>query len=147
MQDKNGDPAIGISIQAEVEPGRSIVFQTHVEQEIQSVALDRILDKLADRLDRQTAKFSIVKLKQKREQNEVKMRETAEIDRVEDDKAKADYGERGRHGNFKLSPAQQTNKQSRAEIMRRCKEEIDAIDGLIKECEERIGTTKPTIAA
>jgi hypothetical protein len=147
MQDKNGDPAIGISVQAEVEPGRTVVVQTHVGQDVSGVALDALLDKIADRLDRQMAKFSIIKLRKQKEANETKMRDTARIDQEEDDKAKADYGERGRRGELRLSQAQTQAKHQRREIMQRCKDEIAAIDALIKECEEKIGKPGPKIAA
>ncbi len=51
--------ALGISINAQVDQGRVIVFQTHVDADTSSEDLDKLLDKLNVAADRQAAFYEI----------------------------------------------------------------------------------------
>ena len=55
--------ALGVSINAQVDQGRVIVFQTHVDADIGAEELDNLLDKLNVAADRQAAFYEIPQLK------------------------------------------------------------------------------------
>ena len=51
--------ALGVSINAQVDQGRVIVFQTHVDADMSAEKLDELLDKLNVAADRQAAFYEI----------------------------------------------------------------------------------------
>lgn len=55
--------ALGISVNAQVDQGRQIVFQTHVDADMSPEDLNRLLDKLNLACDRQAAFYEIPQLK------------------------------------------------------------------------------------
>ncbi len=63
-------PALGVSYQARLdrEGVRSIVFQTHVDQETPAAVVNALLDKLALAVDRQMAKTELVELAQEEQE-------------------------------------------------------------------------------
>lgn len=132
------NPALGLSMQAEVEPGRTIVLQTHTDQDISSDKLNKMLDVYADALDRQMAKFSKMKLEKQLEMHEKRIVETMELDIVEMKKAEAEYGDSGRRGDFKLHGVKQTQHEQRQATMKKDREEIAKIRELIYDCEKKI---------
>lgn len=55
--------ALGVSINAQVDQGRVLVFQTHVDADVSAEDLDKLLDKLNVAADRQAAFYEIPQLK------------------------------------------------------------------------------------
>ena len=61
MDDSKGEtaPALGISLSAQFAQGRTVVFQTHVAQDMSKVELDKMMDRLNAVADRQEAFYAI----------------------------------------------------------------------------------------
>lgn len=61
MDDLKGEaaPALGISVSAQYATGRTVVFQTHVDQNISAADLNALLDKTNEAADRQEAFYAI----------------------------------------------------------------------------------------
>jgi hypothetical protein len=58
MDDLKGEPALGISVSAQYAAGRTVVFQTHVDQAISKEDLAAIVDKLNAVADRDEAYYA-----------------------------------------------------------------------------------------
>lgn len=77
-------PAIGVSLQVALSPGRQLVFQTHFDQELSTAEANKLLDRLVMMADRQHAKYDAEGIEQELE----KMRRTrqnllADLERLE----------------------------------------------------------------
>ena len=61
MDDSKGEkvPALGISLSAQFAQGRTVIFQTHVAQDMSKLDLDKMMDRLNAVADRQEAFYAI----------------------------------------------------------------------------------------
>lgn len=95
-------PALGISMNVQVDGNRQLVFQTHVGRDDPPQVLHAALDTIAKAADRQVARYMLVSLRK-----ELARHKKALADQIEDTERvnadnKARWEEGGRKGPYKL---------------------------------------------
>ena len=128
-------PAIGISLQIQLDQRRQLVFQSHVDQE-QPEALDKLLDRLTKAGDRQDAKYHVEAVKRLLRQAE---RNAVDTQNAMDRLTKAAYAEweaSERQGEFKMAGSTAVDVNNSLKSLERFKEEIEAHKAEIERLEK-----------
>lgn len=133
------NPALGISLQLQLDERRQVVFQTHVAQDMGEQAINALLDKLARVADRQEARYRLGPLKKQLEANETIIeRATGDLARV-DERNRAEWSRQQKRGDPRLS-AKDTQDKANIEIsVKRLQQDSDRLKIEIKECEALLG--------
>lgn len=144
MNDSKGEtaPALGISLSAQYAGGRTVVFQTHVPQDMAQEKLDDMMDKLNAVADRQEAFYA---QEQARRQLEVEenalVNMTRRLGEVEGNMQLAASAE-GRR-NAKPSPKDEMQRKQALDTIEEGKKRVDIakkyLDELIKKAGNRDG--------
>lgn len=96
------DPALGLSINVQVDGNRQLAIQTFVSRDGPAAELNTALDKIMKAVDRQVARYMLLSLKKELAQHEKALK-----DQLEDtERVKAEYEQRwedsGKRGPLKL---------------------------------------------
>ena len=112
--------AIGFSVQYQLDDGRNLAFSSCIDAECDPASLNAALDKLVDAAERQQARIKIPRLRKELERMETSQERAAEdMFRLDAESSLATsqwesrHAAEGRRGTFKLSPAQQNEKNKR----------------------------------
>ena len=130
--------ALGISLNYELQYGRSLVLQTHIPSDQIGQPLDTLLDGLMKSVERQAAKFEIEALKKNLEANERQLLQTTEDANQHEEKIKAEWERGNRQGEYKPTPQQASATNNFRITQKRLTDEIAKINDLIKEREQKI---------
>jgi hypothetical protein len=116
--------AIGISLNVQVDGNKQLALQTAIERDTDSKEIDAILDKLFVAVDRKRAQYEYEEIEKDIELHEKQLRNMAEdLDRV-DEKAKEEYANSNRRGEYKPSPQQKTARDNILLTKKRYEDEI-----------------------
>ena len=129
--------ALGISLNYELQGGRSLVLQTHIPSD-ELERLDPLLDSLMKSVERQAAKFEIEALKKNLEANERQLLQTQEDKATHESSMKLAWDATNRKGAYKPTPQQESAIRNFNITEKRLTEEIAKVNELIKEREQKI---------
>ena len=130
--------ALGISLNYELQNGRSLVLQTHIPSDQVGKPLDELLDGLMKSVERQAAKFEIEALKKNLEANERQLLQTQEDKATHESSMKLAWDATNRKGAYKPTPQQESAIRNFNITEKRLTEEIAKVNELIKEREQKI---------
>lgn len=131
--------ALGISVQAAVDNGRQIVFQTHVDVDMSAEDLDKLLDKLNLAADRQAAFYEIPALK-KAVRLEEDRHHLVETNLADVDKRIAMVDEANSHRRSRPEKAKDAiDRENAVNNLKRQKEIIAEVRGQLVDAERRAG--------
>lgn len=131
-------PALGISMNVQVDGNRQLVFQTHVSRDDTPEVLHKALDQISKAADRQVAKYMLIALRK-----ELHRHKKALADQIEDtarveETNRAAWDESGRHGEYKLGPKEKAALANILVSKQKYEKEIADIEQQIKETEAKV---------
>lgn len=136
-------PVIGISISTELPGKRSLVFQTHVDQNMPKKDMDALVDKVQDVADRQFSRYLIEAIEAELEQHE-KMAEdqVQRIAQVESNiqMKSSELAQNGRRNGYKPSPKEEIEKQQAHMNLEETRKRIALIRGKLQEHQAVVGS-------
>ena len=149
MNDSKGEtaPALGISLSAQFAGGRTVVFQTHVPQDVPKVDLDNMMDTLNAVADRQEAFYAQEQARRQLEVEENALTNmTRRLGEVEGNMQLAATAE-GRR-NHKPSPKDEMQRKQALDTIEEGKKRVNIarkyLDELIKKAGNRDGAASTT---
>lgn len=141
--------ALGISVQAQVDNGRQIVLQTHVDANAPKEEIDALLDKLNMAADRQAAFYEIPQLQKavRLEHDRLHLFET-NYAQIEERKALKDQANGQRRRNPQEDAKEAVEKTNATNNLSRQKEIIAEVEANLADAQRRAGeryggTTSP----
>lgn len=131
-------PAIGFSINYQIDDRRGIVAQTHVPQDASSATMDEVLDRIFTSIDRRVTMFKLEDWHRKLANDQKQLK------RLEEDYARigevhlAAWEASGKRGAFKLDTKQEQDKRNAESTLERYRQEIEINLQGIAECEAKL---------
>jgi len=145
MEAASTAPAIGVSFQIDLGTGRTIVMQTHVDQDAGQGSIDVLLDKMGAAAERQRVHYGHVAKKEALEQLlEQQQRQydafSRDFMRLEDERAarEAEHAEGGRRGPYKAPPNEESQRKNARVTLENAKQDMDKTRRQIAEVGEVI---------
>lgn len=148
MTERETGRALGISINAQVDQGRVIVFQTHVDVDTDAKALDELLDKLNIAADRQAAFYELPLLQKsiRVEKDRLHAMETGYAD-MERRRAIVNEANTGRRKAPELTAKEEIDKTNAADQIRRQREIVAEVEANLKTTAEKAGQRHGGVAS
>ena len=133
--------AIGISYKCALGDGKEVVFQSHVPQEIETKALDGILDKFRIAADRQAAFADLIQLEKALEQHISGYQNAAEQEVALTARMEEQHKTSDRRGAVRITPAEAKQRENFQTSMSQFKKMIERIEADIAKTKEKIGAS------
>lgn len=131
-------PALGISMNVQVDGNRQLALQTFVGRDDPPSVLNAALDRITKAVDRQVAKYMLVSLKKELHQHR-KALEDQTKDKARVDQANRErWEETGRKGAYKLDPKEKAALANIEASKQKYESEIADIEQRIKDKEAQI---------
>lgn len=131
-------PAIGFSINYQIDERRGIVAQTHVPQDASSTAMDEVLDRVFASIDRRVTIFKLEDWRRKLASDQKQLK------RLEEDYVRigeahlAAWEASGKKGAFRLDTKGEADKRNAESTIERYRQEIELDQQGIAECEAKL---------
>lgn len=129
-------PVIGISLNTELPGKRSVVFQTHVAQDISPAELNALTDKLHNSADRQFSRYLLEIMHIELEQHEKLLADQSNRIQVVESNIQnksAQHAATGRRNGYEVSPKELQEKEQAYMNLEACKERVATIQAKIAE--------------
>lgn len=132
-------PALGVSINAQVDGKRQIVFQTHVASDAPQAEIDALLDKLNASIDRSVAFYEIGLLEDALERDkQILYSIKHNMDNIEEN-MRVKYEASGKRGEFKLSSQEKMQKTQAHDNLTRQTEIVKLAESRLAEARKKAG--------
>lgn len=136
MTDAPTAVALGISYSVTLDAQRSLVFQTHVERDVEPSAMNAVIDKMVAAANRQYATVELKNVKRQLEIQKTQLRRvTEDLSRL-DDQARDAWTKAGKRGEFKLARNEEMHRENARVTQERFKEEITKLEVEVAELEK-----------
>ncbi len=131
-------PAIGFSVNYQIDERRGIVAQTHVPQDAEPKAINSVLDRIFDAVERRATIIKLADWRLKLADDEKRLgRLEEDYRRIGETHASA-WAASGKKGAFKLDQRQEGEKRNAESTIDRYKQEIELDKQRIEECEAKL---------
>jgi hypothetical protein len=130
--------AIGISFSINLNSTQQIVFQTHIPQDATQGEIDTLLEKMQRAAGRQEAMERLETLTRDRAKDQGTYDVTAAALERYDTSRQAAFQQAGKRGEFKLTTAEQAQKENLTLNLEKHKEVLKRYDDGIAECKAKI---------
>lgn len=131
-------PAIGISLNVQIDNKRTLCLQSHCDATASASELNDLLDKIGTAADRQQAKYELEGLEFQLAQNRKLYPRAVEDFAVVQERHDKDWARRNRRGAVELTPQQEQEKRNAENLISRIKGEIEALEIRIAEQKQKI---------
>ena len=141
-----GTPALGLSLQVQLDKSRVLVLQSHVERECSDEDLNATLDKWARASDRQAARYELETERAELVLVERQYRQLADdLQRVDESHQKL-HIQSGRKGPFKPNEKERQERMNVTTTQKRFHDDIEARKQRIAVLEAKVGVKLPRAA-
>jgi hypothetical protein len=131
-------PALGISVNVQVDGNRQIAFQTFVARDDSPQVLNKLLDQISKAADRQVAKAVLISLRKELYQHEKALRDQAEDTERVNAQKHSEWEASGRKGPYKLDDKEKAALNNIAISAQKYKDGIVDIKAKIAEAEAKV---------
>lgn len=137
-------PALGFSISVELTPGRAIVVQSHIANDVKSEEIDSLLDKAMRALERQ--KTRALEREELSQYRELERQQTRQHEGFSEDFNRLETKLEGKQSNIpagrrtapSLSPAEQSQRDNARLTLEKGKKALDDTRAKIKDLEAKV---------
>lgn len=128
--------ALGFSYSIQIDDRNSLVLQSHLPLDCPPSAIDAALDKMANAVARQGAKFTIIALKRSLKMQTKQLRRVTEDLALQDEASQLAFKVAGKKGSYQLNQQQEIARRNVLVTQLRFKEEILDIEEEIAAAEK-----------
>ena len=131
--------ALGVSLNAQIDARRQVVFQTHIDADTSQKDLDKLLDGLSASVDRQVAFYQIEELENAVERDKQILYSIQHNLEEVVGNMRLKYEASGRRGVFKMSHTEEMQKKQAHDTLKRQSEIVTLSERRLQEAKAKAG--------